>query len=133
MPLIGENRILVRAGLRALERSRKPGLRSLLANAGIAPDRRIEAEDISFRIAPRLNSVGRMAEADSGLQLLLATDPHEAQRLADHLENQNAERRLTDARVYEDAKKQLRTSLRDDDRVVVLWGDDWHPGVIGIV
>ena len=133
MPLVGENRILVRAGLRALERSRKPGLRSLLANAGIAPDRRIEAEDISFRIAPRLNSVGRMAEADSGLQLLLATDPHEAQRLADHLESQNAERRLTDARVYEDAKKQLRTSLRDDDRVVVLWGDDWHPGVIGIV
>ena len=133
MPLIGENRILVRAGLRALERSRKPGLRSLLANAGIASDRRIEAEDISFRLAPRLNSVGRMAEANSGLQLLLATDPHEAQRLADHLEGQNAERRLTDARVYEDAKKKLRTSLRDDDRAVVLWGDDWHPGVIGIV
>lgn len=133
MPLVGENRILVRAGLRALERSRKPGLRSLLANAGIAPDRRIEAEDISFRLAPRLNSVGRMAEADSGLQLLLATDPHEAQRLADHLEGQNAERRLTDARVYEDAMRQLRTSLRDADRAVVLWGDDWHPGVIGIV
>ncbi len=133
MPLTGENRILVRAGLRVLERTRKPGLRSLLTNVGIEADRGIEAEDISFRIAPRLNSVGRMAEADTGLQLLLSTDPHESQRLADHLERQNAERRLTDTRVYEDAKKQLRTRLRKEDRAVVLWGDDWHPGVIGIV
>jgi single-stranded-DNA-specific exonuclease len=133
MPLTGENRILVRAGLRVLERTRKPGLRSLLTNAGIGADRGIEAEDISFRIAPRLNSVGRMAEADTGLRLLLSTDPDESQRLADHLERQNAERRLTDTRVYEDARKQLRTRLRDEDRAVVLWGDDWHPGVIGIV
>ncbi|MBT8461321.1 MAG: single-stranded-DNA-specific exonuclease RecJ [Gemmatimonadetes bacterium] len=133
MPLTGENRILVRAGLRALERSRKPGLRSLLAGAGISAEGRIEAEHISFRLAPRLNSVGRMAEADSGLQLLLATDPKEAQRLADHLERQNAERRQTDARVYEDVRKQVGSRLRDEDRAVVVWGDDWHPGVIGIV
>ncbi|MCK5446723.1 MAG: single-stranded-DNA-specific exonuclease RecJ, partial [Gemmatimonadetes bacterium] len=133
MPLTGENRILVRAGLRALERSRKTGLRSLLASAGISPDRRIEAEDISFRLAPRLNSVGRMAEADAGLRLLLAGDPREAERLADYLERQNAERRLTDTRVYEDVKRQVRSRLRDEDRAVVLWGDDWHPGVLGIV
>ncbi len=133
MPLTGENRILVRAGLRALERSRKTGLRSLLASAGISPDRRIEAEDISFRLAPRLNSVGRMAEADAGLRLLLAGDPREAERLADYLERQNAERRLTDTRVYEDVKREVRSRLRDEDRAVVLWGDDWHPGVLGIV
>jgi single-stranded-DNA-specific exonuclease len=133
MPLTGENRILVRAGLRALERSRKPGLRSLLASAGIQPGRPIEAEHISYRLAPRLNSVGRMAEADSGLQLLLASDSQEAGRLADHLERQNAERRLTDARVYEDVKRQVRKRLRGEDRAIVLWGDDWHPGVIGIV
>jgi single-stranded-DNA-specific exonuclease len=133
MPLTGENRVLVRAGLRALERSRKPGIRALLASAGISPDERIEAEHVSFRLAPRLNSVGRMAEADSGLRLLLATDPREAERLADHLERQNAERRLTDARVYEDVEKQVRSRLSDEDRAVVTWGDDWHPGVIGIV
>ena len=133
MPLTGENRVLVRAGLRVLERTRKPGLRSLLASAGVAGDRQIEAEDISFRVAPRLNSVGRMAEADSGLRLLVASDPGEAERLADHLERQNDERRLTDARVYEDVTKQVRSRLRDDDRAVVSWGDDWHPGVIGIV
>ena len=133
MPLTGENRVLVRAGLRVLERTRKPGLRSLLASAGVAVDRQIEAEDISFRVAPRLNSVGRMAEADSGLRLLLASDPGEAERLAQHLEQQNAERRLTDARVYEDVAKQVRSRLREDDRAVVSWGDDWHPGVLGIV
>ena len=133
MPLIGENRVLVRAGLRALERTRKPGLRALMANAGLQPDRRIEAEDISFRLAPRLNSVGRMEEADAGLRLLLADQEPEAKRLADHLEGQNAERRLTDTRVFEEAMKQARSRVRDDHRAVVLWGDDWHPGVLGIV
>lgn len=133
MPLIGENRVLVRAGLRALERTRKPGLRALLAIAGLQPDRRIEAEDISFRLAPRLNSVGRMDEADAGLRLLLAGEEGEAERLADHLERQNAERRLTDTRVFEEARKQAQSRVRDDDRAVILWGDDWHPGVLGIV
>jgi single-stranded-DNA-specific exonuclease len=133
MPLTGENRILVRAGLRALERTLKPGLRALLANAGIPTDRPIEAQHISYRLAPRLNSVGRMAEADAGLRLLLAADPHEAQRLADHLEQQNAERRLMDARVYEDVTRQVESRLQNDDRAVVVWGDGWHPGVIGIV
>jgi len=133
MPLTGENRILVRAGLRVLERSRKPGLRSLLANAALRPEQGIDAEHISFKIAPRLNSVGRMAEADSGLQLLLSSDPQEAQRLADYVERQNAERRLTDARVFEEVQRKLAVDLRREDRAVVLWGDDWHPGVIGIV
>lgn len=133
MPLTGENRILVRAGLRAMERSRKPGLRALLGNVGIGPDQRIEAEHISYRIAPRLNSVGRMAEADSGLRLLLAADSGEAQKLADHLERLNAERRLTDTTVYEEVRKQVRARVRDEDQAVVVWGDDWHPGVIGIV
>ncbi|MGB5528289.1 MAG: single-stranded-DNA-specific exonuclease RecJ [Gemmatimonadota bacterium] len=133
MPLTGENRVLVRAGLRALERTRKAGLRSLLTSAGLQADHRIEAEDIGFRVAPRLNSVGRMDEADAGLRLLLAADAREAERLADHLERQNAERRLTDSRVYEEAKKQARSRVRDGDQAVVLWGDDWHPGVLGIV
>jgi single-stranded-DNA-specific exonuclease len=133
MPLTGENRVLVRAGLRALERTRKKGLRSLLASAGLQADRRIQAEDISFRVAPRLNSVGRMDEADAGLRLLLSDDAREAEQLADHLERKNAERRLTDSRVYEEAKKQARSRLRDGDQAVVLWGDDWHPGVLGIV
>lgn len=133
MPLTGENRILVRAGLRALERSRKPGLRSLMTAAGVGGNRPVEAEHISFRLAPRLNSVGRMGEADSGLRLLLSTDQSEAERLAGHLERQNAERRLTDRQVYEDARKLARSNVSDEDRAVVLWGDDWHPGVIGIV
>lgn len=133
MPLVGENRILVRAGLRALERSRKPGLRSLLANAGVTADHPIQAEHISYRLAPRLNSVGRMAEADSGLRLLLARDEYTADGLARHMELQNSERRAMDTRVYAEAKRQARDRLREDDPAIVVWGDDWHPGVLGIV
>ena len=133
MPLVGENRILVRSGLRALERSLKPGLRSLLASAGVTVDRPIEAEHISYRLAPRLNSVGRMAEADSGLRLLLARDEYTADGLARHMELQNSERRAMDARVYAEAKRQARDRLREDDPAIVVWGDDWHPGVLGIV
>ncbi len=133
MPLTDENRILVRAGLRALERTRKPGLRALLSHAGVDGDKGIHAQQISFRIAPRLNSVGRMAEADAGLELLLTRDPVAAERLAAHLERQNAQRRQTDSQVFEEVRQQLRSRFRDDDRAVVLWGDGWHPGVIGIV
>jgi single-stranded-DNA-specific exonuclease len=133
MPLVDENRILVRAGLRVLERSRKPGLRALLRHAGVDPGQPVDTQHISFRIAPRLNSVGRMAEAETGLRLLLAADDSEAERLAGHLERQNAERRRTDSEVFLDARGRVESELDPDDRIVVLWGDEWHPGVIGIV
>jgi single-stranded-DNA-specific exonuclease len=133
MPLTGENRILVRAGLRALEHSRKPGIRSLLAHAGVPTDHRVETEHISFRVAPRLNSAGRMAEAETGLRLLLTSDDAEAERLAADLESQNSTRRETDARVFDEVRRQLGTHFSESDRIAVIWGDDWHPGVIGIV
>jgi single-stranded-DNA-specific exonuclease len=134
MPLADENRTLVRAGLLALARTRKPGLRALLRRIGIEEGGPVSADDVSFRLAPRLNSVGRMASAEAGLRLLLTGDPHEAERLAAHLDRQNAQRREADRRVYAEAERQL--SERYDpgrDRAVVLWGDGWHPGVIGIV
>lgn len=133
MPLIGENRILVRAGLKVLERTRKPGLRALLDHAGVPPGEPVSTQHISFRVAPRLNSVGRMADAGTGLRLLLATDVEEAARLASHLERQNADRRRTDASVFEEVRARVRAELEPADRIVVVWGDDWHPGVIGIV
>lgn len=133
MPLTGENRILVRAGLRALERTRKPGVRALISHAGLDKAPGIRAEHVSFRIAPRLNSVGRMADAEAGLKLLLTSDPGVARRLATYLEAQNSQRRQTDSRLYEEVRRQLRTRYREEDRAVVVWGDGWHPGVIGIV
>jgi single-stranded-DNA-specific exonuclease len=134
MPLLGENRILVRAGLRALSRTRKPGLRALLARVGIPSGGEIEAEHISFRLGPRLNAVGRMAAPEAGLQLLVTEDKEEADRLAEHLDQQNAQRRLTDSRVFAEVEALLETRFDGSrDRAVVLWGDGWHPGVVGIV
>lgn len=134
MPLTGENRALVRAGLRALARTRKPGLRALLDRARI--DRRdpVAAEDIAFRLGPRLNSVGRMAAAQAGVKLLLTDDVSEAEELARHLDEQNAERRRTDRAVTEEVERVLGEEFDGNaDGAVVVWGDDWHRGVVGIV
>lgn len=134
MPLHGENRILVRAGLRALAMSRKPGVRSLLSRAGALDGDLVDTEHISFKIAPRLNSVGRMGSADSGVKLLMTWDQGEADRLAADLERVNAERRQADQRAYAQVEEQIAERFDpESDRAVVVWGDDWHPGVIGIV
>ena len=134
MPLTDENRALVRAGLLALERTRKPGLRALLRRVGVEDGERATADLISFRLGPRLNSVGRMASAEAGTRLLLTGDPHEAERLAAHLDHQNAQRREADRRVWAEVERLVAERYDPArDRAVVLWGDGWHPGVIGIV
>jgi single-stranded-DNA-specific exonuclease len=134
MPLQGENRILVRAGLRALAVSRKPGIRALLTRVGTPEGGSVGTDHVSFRLGPRLNSVGRMGSADSGVKLLMTSDPREAERLAGYLERRNAERRQADQRVYAEVEAQIASRFDPArDSVVVVWGDDWHPGVIGIV
>lgn len=134
VPLVGENRVLVRAGLRALEKTIKPGVRSLLKRAGVDVGGDLDTQDISFRMAPRLNSVGRMGSAESGLELLLTDQPLEAERLAATLELQNGERRKTDGHVYEEVEAVLRDSFDPDrDRAIIVAGEGWHPGVIGII
>lgn len=134
MPLIDENRMLVRTGLRALGRTRKPGLRALLQRARIDLHRAIGTEDIAFRLAPRLNSVGRMAAGATGVELLLTDDPARAEALAAQLDELNATRRMTDREVTGNVERALEGRFDSDaDRAVVVWGDDWHRGVIGIV
>lgn len=134
VPLTCENRVLVRAGLRALARTRKAGLRALLRRAEIDVGRPIAAEHVAFRLGPRLNAVGRMAAAAAGLELLLSDDPDRAEALAAHLEEQNAIRRRTDRDVTLDVERALADRFdAEADRAVVVWGDDWHRGVVGIV
>ena len=134
MPLQGENRILVRAGLRALAMSRKPGIRAMLNRVGAPDGDSVGTDHVSFRIGPRLNSVGRMGSADSGVKLLVTSDSREAERLAGYLERRNAERRQADQRVYAEVERQIARQFDPArDSAVVVWGDDWHPGVIGIV
>jgi single-stranded-DNA-specific exonuclease len=128
-PLLDENRALVRLGLRALERSRKPGLRALLRVAN-RDTGTVRADDVAFQLAPRLNAVGRVGAAADGMQL---PDRDEADALARHVDDQNQIRRATDCRVLEEAQERLAREYEPArDRVVVLWEDGWHPGVLGI-
>jgi len=133
VPLTGENRILARFGLRALDRTKNPGLRALISQAGMDGEE-VSAGMVGFVLAPRLNAVGRLGDADQGLRLLLTEDELEAGRLAREAGELNRERQEADRRILEEALEQLAGSydpLRDF--VVVLGSEDWHPGVVGIV
>jgi len=133
VPLVGENRILARFGLRALSQSEKPGLRALMEVAGIRPDG-ITAGAIGFGLAPRLNALGRLGEASDGLDLLLTEDPVQARRLADRAEETNSERKDMDSRSFSEAMAQVEATFQPDrDFGLVLASQRWHPGVIGIV
>ncbi len=128
--LRGENRALVRAGLRALARTAKPGLRALLAVARANPAQ-LDERTIAFALAPRLNAVGRMRRADAGLELILTEDPARAQEVAAELDRANHERRDTETRILFDAERQVAAA--GERAGYVLAGEGWHPGVIGIV
>jgi single-stranded-DNA-specific exonuclease len=130
MPLTGENRILTRFGLRVLARSRNAGLRALVRGAGLA-DRTLGAGHLSHGLAPRLNAVGRLEDAATGLRLLLSEDG-EATGLAAELEEVNARRQAVDRQILAEALEMLE-GWDDGDRAVVLAREAWHPGVIGIV
>jgi single-stranded-DNA-specific exonuclease len=133
MPLKGENRALVRFGLRALAETRNPGLRALMEEAGFSRGR-ISAGNIGFGLAPRLNALGRLGDAQTGLRLLLAQTPEEGRQLAREAEELNRRRQEADGRTLEEALDQLsHTFDPSSDFGVVLDADGWHPGVIGIV
>jgi single-stranded-DNA-specific exonuclease len=133
VPLVGENRIIVRLGLRILRETRWPGLKALIGAAGLTK-RTIRAGQVAFVLGPRINAVGRIGDANDGLSLLLSDDPVEAERLAAQLERQNAERQALDQRTLEEALETLEREYDPSRDVgVVLAKDGWHPGVIGIV
>ena len=133
VPLTGENRILARFGLRALDRTRNHGLRALISQAGMDGEE-VSAGMVGFVLAPRLNAVGRLGDADQGLRLLLTEDELEAGRLAREAGELNRERQEADRRILEEALEQLAGSYDPRrDFVVVLGSEGWHPGVVGIV
>jgi single-stranded-DNA-specific exonuclease len=130
VPLVGENRRLVRAGLRALAGTRKPGLRALMGVARVDPGT-VDATAIGFRLAPRINAAGRLHRADAGLELLLTEDPARARAIATELDAVNAERRDVETRILFAAEAQV--AEHGPAPAYVLADDGWHPGVIGIV
>jgi len=133
VPLEGENRVLVRYGLRALARTKKPGLRALLEVTGMA-GQEVEAGQVGFVLAPRINAVGRLGDAADGLRLLLCEDASEAMTGARALDDINRERQEEDRRTLDQALALLaETYDPETDFGVVVAGEGWHPGVIGIV
>jgi single-stranded-DNA-specific exonuclease len=132
VPLAGENRVLVRHGLKLLATSRWAGLAALVETAGLG-GKPLRAGHVGYILAPRLNAAGRIGDAMDGLRLLLSDDPAEAVRLARELETLNARRQQIDQQILTEATDLAEASLGPDDRALVLGADGWHPGVIGIV
>jgi single-stranded-DNA-specific exonuclease len=130
MPLVGENRRLVREGLIALSRTARPGLRALMTVANADPSA-LDAQVLAFRLAPRINAAGRLRRADAGLELLLTEDERRAEQIASELERINGERRAVEQRIVWEAEAQV--AEQGERRTYVLAGDGWHPGVVGIV
>lgn len=132
VPLVGDNRILVRHGLRLLAETRWTGLRALIEQAGLA-GREVRAGQVGFILAPRLNAVGRIGEPMDGLRLLLTDDAGEAATLARQLEALNVERQALDQRILDEALALAEADGGFEAAGFVLAGEGWHPGVVGIV
>ncbi len=129
-PLGGENHCMVFHGLRALAVSANPGIRALLDCAGLT-NRSPDAEDIAFRIAPLINAAGRMSTAMEAVELLMASGYQEAQEKAKIIEQHNRKRRGVERDLLDQVKKAAEEHR--DDKILVLGGEGWHPGVLGIV
>jgi single-stranded-DNA-specific exonuclease len=132
MPILGDNRVIVKHGLESLRRTRKPGLQQLLHTSGLT-EQKLCSDSIAFRIGPRLNAIGRVDDARLALDILLTNDLDEAMSLAQRLECANNERRTEESRILGEAMAQLAGRDLTDTYCVVLAGADWHSGVIGIV
>jgi single-stranded-DNA-specific exonuclease len=134
VPLVGENRALVRKGLAEIRRAKRPGIRALLEASKCDPER-LDEGDLGFRLAPRINAAGRLYRADAGVELFLTEDSGRAAAIAEELSRANSERRATEREVdtaAEEARRELPDQLREAHGLV-LAGEDWHPGVVGIV
>lgn len=134
VPLVGENRTFVRHGLKRLQQSRWVGLRALLDRAKVA-GQELRAAQVGFIVAPRLNAVGRIADANDGLRLLLTDDTREANVLADRFEALNKERQELDQRILDEVMTEIERDYADPlaHPALVLAREGWHPGVVGIV
>jgi len=132
VPLLGENRILAKHGLRMLQGTARPGLRALMDVSGISSTQVILPVDISFRLGPRINASGRLADAALSVELLLSEDPVFSRETAQQLDAFNRERQDIERKITEDAEKMIE-SLYIADAGIVVFSEAWHPGVVGVV
>jgi single-stranded-DNA-specific exonuclease len=132
-PLVGDNRALVRAGLGVLGEARRPGIRALYDLAGITPGGPLTADDVAFRIAPRLNAPGRLGSPEPALRLLLEQNRERAETLAASIESTSLERRARQDRMLDEALAEIREHAYDEREAIVLGREGWGTGIVGIV
>lgn len=134
VPLVDENRILVRHGLSSLQRHPCLGMAALMKVTGLNKKRELSGEDIAFTLAPRMNAAGRLGQAQLGVELLTTDSPERAQALAEYIHELNSSRDTLERRILKAARKQAEEEFDPvNDPALVLAGAGWHPGVIGIV
>ncbi len=133
MPLRGENRAIVKTGLLSIENTKNPGLKMLMRMAGME-GKRITSNAVSFILAPRINAAGRLGRADRAAKLFFSQDLSDAERYAGELCELNRSRQTAENEILEEILDRLRTEFDPErDHIIVLWGENWHNGVIGIV
>ncbi len=134
MPLTGVNRILVSFGLKEINKTRRLGLQSLLFTARIKPDDQISARDLAFKLAPRVNAVGRIDDAGIAVELFLTRDRAIADRRARSLDECNERRRQIEKEIKQEVDEMINKDENlADSKVILLASENWHPGVVGIV
>lgn len=132
-PLDGDNRCLVRAGLEAIQKARRPGMEALLESAKLSREAPLTGRDVAFRIAPMLNAPGRLGSADLALELLLARDLPSARVVAARLEQISSERRALSEAMFEEAVREIEAEDYAQHAALVLGRPGWNPGIVGIV
>ena len=133
VPLQDENRVIVQHGLKRLVARPSIGVRALLTAAGFTDDKPVRAEDVSFRLAPRLNAAGRLGYAGFVVELLTTKSVKKAVEIATYLESQNGERQTIERKIVKEAKELVEAAGYDAAPAIVLGSTEWHPGVVGIV
>jgi single-stranded-DNA-specific exonuclease len=132
MPLCGNNRILVKIGLEMMSCAPRPGIQALIRTARIRSPR-LRSDHIAYQLAPRLNAAGRMSDAKEAFDLLMAKSRSDAERLALNLDRLSSMRRSVEDEVLEEVRRRIGDTALGEGRTVVVAGDGWHRGVLGIV
>ncbi|NLX83115.1 MAG: single-stranded-DNA-specific exonuclease RecJ [Clostridiales bacterium] len=130
--LTGENRVIVSLGLTEIQQSKRLGLQALMQVAGIRAGTSLTSEHIAFQLAPRLNATGRLADAQDALSLLMSRDQAQANHLAEQMDLLNRERREIEQETLKEASEQVRQMDLRSLRSIVVQGEDWNPGVVGL-
>ena len=134
VPLLGENRVIVRYGLQTVREQSSPGMKALLRVAGLFEKPEVRADDIGFGLGPRINAAGRLGQARLAVELLTTENEERATKLAEYLDTLNDNRKTVERRILKQAKEMVAANPEwESHKTLVLAHHDWHPGVIGIV